>query len=59
MKNYEVITVQQSGSKARVIHEYFNDYEAARAYAHDICVNDFRTVQCSIYKNNCLVMDVL
>lgn len=59
MKKYEVITTQQSKDKARVIHEYFDDYEVARQYADDICLNDNRTVSCSIYKNGFLVMDVL
>lgn len=59
MKQYEVITTQQSNGKARVIHEYFNDYDVARQYAHDICVKDNRTVRCSIYKGIVLVMDVL
>lgn len=58
---YEVITTQVSGDKGRVIHKEFNDFEIARQYAHDICVDDNRTVSCSIYKgeNRCLVMDVL
>lgn len=55
---YEVITTQQSNGKARVIHEYFNDYEVARQYADDIC-DDNRTIRCSIYKGEILVMDVL
>lgn len=59
MQEYEVITTQQNKGKARVIHEYFNDYDLARQYAHDICVNDNRTVSCSIYKGIVLVMDVL
>ena len=58
MKKYEVITTQVNRNKARVIHEYFEDYEVARAYADDICW-DNRTVSCSIYKNGFLVMDVL
>lgn len=56
---FEVITTQQNKDKARVIHEYFNDYEVARQYAHDICLNDNRTVKCSIYKKGFLIMDVL
>jgi hypothetical protein len=59
MKKYEVITTQISENKGRVIHEYFDDYDVARQYAHDISVYDNRTVSCSIYKNNILVMDVL
>lgn len=58
-KMYEVITTQQANGKARVIHEYFDEFDVARTYADDICLNDNRTVQCSIYKNNFLVMDVL
>ena len=59
--DYEIVTVQETNGKARVIHKEFNDYEAARQYAEDICLNDNRTVRCSIYKgeNRCLVMDVL
>lgn len=56
---YEVITTQVDGNKARVIHEEFNDYDVARQYADDICLNDNRTVSCSLYKNNLLVMDIL
>lgn len=56
---YEVITTQQGKGKARVIHEHFDDYDVARQYAHDICVDDYRTVKCSIYKNSCLIIDVL
>lgn len=59
MKRYEVITTQEANGKARVIHEEFDDYEVARQYAHDICVNDNRTVACSIYDGNILVIDVL
>ena len=59
MKNYEVITTQQSKGKARVIRECFDDYDVARQYAHDMCLNDSRTVSCSIYRGNILVMDVL
>lgn len=59
MKDFEVITVQENMGKARVIHEYFNSWETARSYADDICLNDYRTEKCSIYKNNILVMDVL
>lgn len=59
MKKYEVITTQVSNNKARVIHEEFNDYDTARQYADDICLNDNRTVSCMIYENNILVMDVL
>ena len=59
MKDYEVVTTQQSEGKARVIHEYFDDYDVARQYADDISINDNRTVRCSIYKRNILVMDVL
>lgn len=59
MKNYEVVTTQQSNGKARVIHEYFEDFDLARVYADDICLNDNRTVSCSIYKGSFLVMDVL
>lgn len=59
MIKYEVITTQVSGNKARVIHEEFDDYDVAREYADDICLNDNRTVNCSIYKNGFLIMDVL
>jgi hypothetical protein len=59
MKQYEVITTQQDKGKARVIHECFSDYEVARRYAEDICLNDNRTVKCSIYQNDILVIDVL
>lgn len=59
MKEFEVITTQQAKDKARVIHEYFDDYDTARVYADDICINDYRTVKCSIYKNGFLVIDVL
>lgn len=55
---YEVITTQQSKGKARVIHENFDDYDVARQYADDICY-DSRTVSCSLYKGNILIMDVL
>lgn len=56
---YEVVTTQMSNGKGRVIHEEFSDYDVARQYAHDMVVDDPRTVGCSIYKNDCLVMDVL
>lgn len=59
MKKYEVITTQQDSGKARVIHELFDDYDVARQYAEDICLNDNRTVKCSIYQGNILVIDVL
>ena len=59
MGKYEVVTTQVSGSKGRVIHEEFDDYEVARQYAEDICLNDERTASCSIYKNDILVIDVL
>ena len=60
MKQYEVITIQESDGKARVIHKEFDEYDVARTYADDIC-DDTRTISCSIYKgeNRCLVMDVL
>lgn len=57
-KIYEVITTQQSNGKARVVHEWFNDWEVALQYGNDIC-DDPRTIHCSIYKNDCLVMDIL
>lgn len=59
MKNYEVIATQVSNNKARVIHEEFDDYDVARQYAHDIVIDDHRTVSCAIYKGIALVMDVL
>lgn len=59
MKPYEVVTTQIKEDKGRVIHEYFDTFEKANEYANDICVNDSRTIKCSIYKNNILVMDVL
>ena len=61
MKQYEVIITQEANGKARVIHEEFDDYDVARHYADDICLNDNRTVKCSIYKgeNRFLVIDVL
>ena len=59
MKNYEVVVTQQSGNKARVIHEHFDDYDVARQYADDMVLEDNRTVACSIYKGAFLVMDVL
>jgi hypothetical protein len=58
MKKYEVITTQINENKGRVIHEYFDDYDVARQYANDIC-DDLRTIHCSIYKNDILIMDVL
>jgi len=59
MTKYEVITAQVSNNKTRVIHEEFNDCDVARQYADDICSNDNRTVSCSLYKGNLLIMDVL
>lgn len=55
---FEVITAQQAGNMARVIHADFVTWEAARAYADNIC-DDPRTVHCSIYGGGCLIMDVL
>lgn len=61
MKMYEVVATQLDGNKGRVVHEEFDDYDVARQYADDICLNDNRTVSCSIYKgeNRVLVIDVL
>ncbi len=59
MKTYEVITTQESNGKARVIHRKFDDCAVARTYADDMVLNDNRTVRCSIYKNGCLMMDVI
>lgn len=59
MKTYEVITTQESNGKARVIHKEFDDCAVARTYADDMVLNDNRTVRCSIYKNGCLMMDVI
>lgn len=61
MKKYEVVLVQESGGKARVVHKEFDCWEVARSYADEICLSDNRVVSCSIYKgeNRCLVMDVL
>ena len=56
--NYEVITAQEAGNKARVMHDYFTSYEAARAHADIIC-DDPRTVRCSIYGGDILIIDVL
>lgn len=58
MKKYEVITTQVSNNKARVIHEEFYDIDLVWEYVDYIC-DDNRTVSCSIYKNGCLMMDVL
>ena len=61
MKEYEVVLVQESSGKARVVRKEFDCWEAARSYAHEICLEDNRVVSCSIHKgeNRCLVMDVL
>ena len=58
MTKYEVEVTQCKNDKGRVIHEEFTTWEAAHDYAKRM-VEDNRTVKCSIYKNNCLVMDVL
>ena len=58
MKNYEVEVTQRKEDKARVVHKNFSSFELARSYADEMTM-DNRTVKCSIYKNNCLVMDVL
>lgn len=60
MKKYEVVAVQESDGKGRVVHKEFDDYDVARTYADEMAY-DNRTVRCSIYKgeNRFLVMDVL
>lgn len=58
MALYEVEVTQKKEDKGRVIHTEFCSWDLAREYADEM-VMDNRTVKCSIYKNNCLIMDVL
>lgn len=59
MKKYEVIATQVDGNKSRVIHKEFYDVDEMGEYVDDICINDDRTVSCSVYKNGLLMYDVL
>lgn len=61
MKDYEVIITEQIGRKMRVVHKEFDEFDVALEYASSTCLNDddFSIVACSIYRKNCLIMDVL